>query len=242
MSREAMLARTMVELADTLVDDFDIVDLLSTLSDRCVEVLDVAAVGIVLAEPGTDLRVMASSSEATRELEASALETQEGPGWDCHRSGDRVVAEDLAAATGRWPQFAPAAVAAGFQAVVAVPMRLRAVVIGAVDLFRRGPTSLSEDDIIAAQALADLATIAILQHHAIREVHDDNVQLGAALRNRVVIEQATGMVAERQGVDPGRAFARIRNHAQTHGLPIVDIASAIIDGSFNAEALDTRGT
>jgi AmiR/NasT family two-component response regulator len=121
-------------------------------------------------------------------------------------------------------------------------MRLRRVVVGALNLFRTEPTPLSEHDVVAAQALADLATIAILQHHAIRAVDSGNAQLRAALEHRVIVEQATGIVAERQGIDTGRAFARIRNHARASGTPIDDLASRIIDGSFNSTALDARGT
>jgi GAF domain-containing protein len=242
VSREAMLARTLVELADTLVDDFELVDLLATLTERCVEVLDVAAVGILLAEPGADLRVMGWSSEALHLVELFELQAQEGPCLDCYRSGDQVVNEDLDAATDRWPRFAPVAIAAGYHAVDAVPMRLRRVVIGALNLFRTEPTSLSDDDVVAAQAIADLATISILQHHAISDAHTDNLQLGAALDTRMIVEQATGIVAERQGIETARAFARIRNHARRNDTRLADVASRIIDGSFNPAALDARGT
>ena len=105
MTRETVLARTMVELADNLVDDFDVVELLTTLADRCVEVLDVDAAGLMLAGPDGELRVMASSSEAMRMLELFELQAQQGPCLDCYRTGQPVVNQDLASIDGRWPRF-----------------------------------------------------------------------------------------------------------------------------------------
>ena len=169
MTREAMLARTLVELADTLVADFDVVELLTLLTDRCVEVLDVGAAGLMLVSPEGDLRVMASSSEAMRVLELFELQAQEGPCLDCYRTGQPVVNQDLAAVDGRWPRFAAEALAAGFHSVHALPMRLRGTVIGALNLFHIEPGEMRQADVDAAQALADVATIAILQHRAALE-------------------------------------------------------------------------
>src|SRR5688572_20194752 len=169
MTRESVLARTLVELADTLVDDFDVVELLTLLADRCVEVLDVQAAGIMLAAPDGQLRVMASSSEAMRVLELFEIQSHEGPCLDCHRTGQPVANDDLGAAGGRWPRFAGEALAAGFRSVHAVPMRLRGTVIGALNLFRTESGEMAPADIDAAQAMADVATIAILQHRASNE-------------------------------------------------------------------------
>ena len=135
MARETLLAKTLVELADTLVADFDVVDLLTRLADRCVDVLDVGAAGLMLAAPDGGLRVMASSSEAMRVLELFELQAEEGPCLDCYRTGQPVVNQDLEAANGRWPRFAAEALAAGFRSVHALPMRLRGTVIGALNLF-----------------------------------------------------------------------------------------------------------
>jgi GAF domain-containing protein len=233
----------LVELADNLVDDFDIVDLLTLLSDRCVEVLDIGAAGILLAEPTSgDLQVMSSSSAAMQVVELFELQAQEGPCLDCYRSGEPVVNEDLTVATAGWPRFAPVAVQSGFRAVDAVPMRLRREVIGALNLFRSEPGPLGPDDLIAAQALADLATIAILQHRNVIRTLVLNAQLTEALNSRILIEQAKGMVAERQGIDVERAFGRIRNHARNQNRRLTDVAAGIANGSFNPSALDTRGT
>ena len=171
----------MVELADSLVDDFDIVELLTTLTERCVEVLDIAASGIMLAAPGGELRAMTSSNEAMRVVELFELQSQEGPCLDCFQSGRPVVNQDLAALNGRWPRFAPVAVAAGFRAADAIPMRLRGTVIGALNLFRTEAGSLNDDDVAVAQALADVATIAILQHRNASDLDVVNAQLRTAL-------------------------------------------------------------
>jgi GAF domain-containing protein len=238
MTREAALARTFVDLADTLVDDFDIVDLLTRLADRCVEVLDVEAAGIMLAVPDGRLRVMASSSEAMRLLELFEIQAQEGPCLECHRSGLPVVNQDLAAVDGRWPRFAAEAVAAGFHSAHALPMRLRGLVIGALNLFRAGPGEMGAADLELAQAFADVATIGILQSRAAHEAQVVNDQLTHALNSRVVIEQAKGMIAERVGLDMERSFSALRNHARNHNMRLADVAEAIISGTVAASALD----
>jgi GAF domain-containing protein len=238
MTRELVLARTLVELADTLVDDFDVVDLLTRLADRCVEVLDVDAAGIMLAAPDGDLRVMASSSEAMRVLELFEIQAQEGPCLDAYRTGSAVVNQDLASVEVRWPRFAAEAMAAHFHSVHAVPMRLRGSVIGALNLFRAAPGEMGPTDIEFAQAFADVATIAILQHRAAHEAQVINEQLTHALNSRVVIEQAKGMVAERLNFDMERSFSSLRNHARNHNLRLADVANSVIAGSTPASALD----
>jgi GAF domain-containing protein len=238
MPREAMLARTLVQLADTLVADYDVIELLTLLTDCCVDVLDVAAAGIMLAGPEGGLRVMASSSEAMRVLELFEVQSQEGPCLDCYRTAQPVVNQDLATVNGRWPRFAAEALAAGFHSVHALPMRLRGTVIGALNLFRQTPGDLREADVGAAQALADVATIAILQHRATLEAQVVNDQLNHALNSRIVIEQAKGMVAERLGVNMEQAFTTLRTHARNHNLRLVDVAQGVIDGTLAAFALD----
>jgi GAF domain-containing protein len=238
MPRETLLARTLVELADALVADFDVVELLTVLTDGCVDVLDVGAAGLMLVAPEGDLRVMASSSEAVRVLELFELQSQEGPCLDCYRTGQPVVNKDLATVNGRWPRFAAEALAAGFHSVHALPMRLRGAVIGALNLFHIEPGEMRDADVAAAQAMADVATIAILQHRATLEAQLINEQLNHALNSRIVIEQAKGMVAQRSGVDMEQAFSTLRSHARNHNLRLVDVARDIIDGTLAAAALD----
>ena len=163
----------------------------------------------MLVAPDGDLRVMASSSEAMRVLELFELQSKEGPCLDCYRTGQPVVNQDLATVDGRWPRFAAEALAAGFHSVHALPMRLRGTVIGALNLFHIEPGEMRQADIESAQALADVATIAILQHRATLEAQVLNEQLNQALNSRIVIEQAKGMVAEREGVDMEQAFVHV---------------------------------
>ena len=238
MTREAMLARTLVELADTLVADFDVVDLMTLLADRCVDLLDVGAAGLMLVAPDGDLRVMASSSEAMRVLELFELQAREGPCLDCYRTGQPVVNQDLATVDGRWPRFAPEALAAGFHSVHALPMRLRGSVVGALNLFHVEPGEMRQADVESAQALADVATIAILQHRATLEAQVLNEQLNHALNSRIVIEQAKGMVAEREDLNMEQAFSTLRNHARNHNLRLADVARDVIAGTLAAAALD----
>jgi GAF domain-containing protein len=233
MTRETMLARTLVELADNLVDDFDIVELLTTLSDRCVEVLDIAAAGIMLVAPNGELRVMTSSSEAMRVVELFELQSQEGPCLDCYRSGAAVVNHDLTAANGRWPSFAAVALEAGFRSADAVPMRLRSQVIGALNLFRSEPGGLDEGDVVVAQALADVATIALLQHRTVVAADVVNEQLTGALNSRIVIEQAKGIIAERHRVDMEQAFSRLRTHARSSNRRLSEVAGEVVDGTLD---------
>jgi GAF domain-containing protein len=232
VTRESRLARTMVDLADTLVDNFDVVELLTLLADRCVEVLDVSAAGLMLVAPEGDLRVVASSSEEMRLVELFEIQSEEGPCTDCYRSGEAVLNQNLALAGDRWPRFGPVALQAGFRSVYAVPMRLRGVIIGALNLFRADEGELQEGDALVAQALADVATIAILQHRAAFEAHRLTDQLHHALNSRIVIEQAKGMLAERAGLDMEQAFSWLRNHARNHNLLLVDVARAVIEGTI----------
>jgi GAF domain-containing protein len=233
VTRETVLARTMVELADSLVADFDIVELLTTLSDRCVKVLDIAAAGIMLATPDGQLQAMTSSNEAMRVVELFELQSDEGPCLDCFRSHQPVVNQDLTEAADRWPRFAPVAVQAGFRAADAIPMRLRGQIIGALNLFRTETGSMSDDDVVVAQALADIATIAILQNRKTVETGELNAQLTTALSSRIVIEQAKGMIAERQAIPVDEAFDRLRRHARNHNLRLADVARDTVDGTID---------
>ena len=229
-----------MELADHLVDDFDVVDLLTLLADRCVDVFDVAAAGLMLAAPDGGLRVMASSSEAMRVLELFELQAQEGPCLDCYRTGQPILNQDLATLNGRWPRFAAEALAARFRSVHALPMRLRGTLIGAMNLFQLEPGDMRRADVDAAQALADVATIAILSHRATAEAQALNEQLNHALNSRIVIEQAKGMIAERARLDMNQAFSALRAHARNKNLHLVDVCRDVVAGTLSAAALDRR--
>ena len=240
MASQEVLARTLVELADTLVDDFDVVDLMTLLADRCVEVFDVQDAGLMLAaHVGGQLRVMASSSPEMRGLELYELQTSEGPCWDCYHSGEPVFNQDLSAAVERWPQFAPAAMAAGVKSVSAIPMRLRGTTIGALNLFRTTADNLDPDDLAAARAFADVATIAVLQNQAAIDARLLNTQLNYALNSRIVIEQAKGMLAERANIEVSDAFHRLRGHARSHNLRLGTLAQDFIEGRVDLSTITT---
>jgi GAF domain-containing protein len=236
MTREADVVKALVEMADTLVDDYDVVDLLTGLADRCVSLLDVSAAGVMLASPEGSLGLVASSSEAMRLLELFELQTQEGPCLDAFRTGQSVEHENLQAGSGRWPSFSAAALQAGFASALALPLRLREATLGALNLLRVTRTPMGEADIIVARAFADLATLSIIQHRTAAEAQRLNEQLSAALTSRVVIEQAKGVIAERADVDLAEAFSRLRSYARNHNRRLTDVARAAIDGTIDPPA------
>ncbi len=240
MSREDTLATTLVALADTMVDDFDVVDLLTLLVDRCVELLDVSAAGLMLVGTDGTLGLAASSDETMRMVELLELQAEQGPCLDCYRSGDQVLNVHLDAAPGRWPTFTPVAIDAGFKTVHALPLRLRGRILGGLNLFSSERRGLSAADASAGQALADMATIAVLQHRAASEAQLINEQLQHALTSRIIIEQAKGMLSERAGIDMVESFARLRSHARGNNLRLVDVAQTFIDGGLVANALAPR--
>ncbi len=230
------LVDTFVELADTLIDEFDVIDFLHLLVDRCVELLHVDAAGLLLADQQGHLQVMASSNEHARLLELFQLQNDEGPCLDAYATGVRVSNGDLRAGT-PWSRFAAASVDAGFVAVDALPMRLRHHVIGVLNLFRSEAGELSSTALRDAQALLDIATIGLLQERAIRHQEVITEQLQTALHSRVVIEQAKGLVAERLSVDMDAAFGALRAYARSHNLKLGDVARMVIARHIGTDEL-----
>lgn len=233
MAREARLGEVFVELADTLVADFDLVDFMTTLAARSVELLHADAVGIMLRDEGGHPRVIASSSEAMNLLELLELQVAEGPCVECFASGEPVVNVALADAGTRWPRFAAEASASGFTLVHALPMRLRSEVIGAMNLFSSSPVLLADDDVTVGQAMADVATIGMLQERALREARVLAAQLEVALQSRIVIEQAKGVLAERLGVEISESFRLLREYARRRGLHLAAVALAVANGTLS---------
>ena len=225
-----LLAETFVDLADTMVADFDIIDFLHLLTDRSVLLLDASAAGVVLADPRGQLRVAAASSDAAEVVELFQLQNDQGPCLDCYRTGHMVSAPDLADPGQPWPQFADAATRAGFRAVQALPMRLRAQVIGALNLFRAEPGPFDPAGQRIGQALADVATIGLLHQRNVRRSDTLAEQLQAALTSRVVIEQAKGKLAERLGIDMDQAFTMLRDYARNTNQHLTDVARHFIEG------------
>jgi len=225
-----LLSEAFVELTDTMVADFDVIDFLHVLTSRSVELLDVSAAGLLLADSRGELRVVAASSEAARLLELFQLQSDQGPCLDCFRSGRPVAATSLSADR-RWPRFAAAAGQAGFSAVQALPMRLRNQVIGALNLFRDTPGAFDADSVHVGQALADVATIGLLHERSMRRSDTLNEQLQTALNSRVIIEQAKGKLAERLGIDVNQAFTLLRDQARNRNQRLSDLARAFVDGT-----------
>jgi len=237
--REDQLNRTFVELADTLVSHFDVPELLHTLAGRCVELFDFDAAGIMLVDDRRTLRVVASSNEQTRMLELFEIQSQEGPCTDCYASGETVIEKDLERSR-QWPRFREEALGAGFRAVMAVPMALRHDVIGALNLFRRQPGRVVDDDRTACRALADVATIALIQERALRESRLLSEQLQLALNSRVVIEQAKGVISAHGNVDMDMAFRVLRAYARAENLILADVARSVVEGRLPLAQLDRR--
>ena len=232
-SVDERLAQTFVELADTLVAGFDLMEFLHTLTERCVELLEVDAAGLLLADGRGALRLVAASTEQARVAELFQIQNDEGPCVDCFRSGQDVIISDISAGdvATRWPRFGPAALQMGFAGVHAIPMRLRDQVIGTLNLFRRSPHGLDQHVARAARALVDVATIGILQERAIRQQELVAAQLQAALHSRVMIEQAKGVLAERHQVTPDEAFLILRRYARNHNRPLTALAGDVIHGT-----------
>ena len=241
MTREQRLTETFVELADSLVEGFDVVELMVLLTERCVELLDATAAGLLLADPAGHLRLIAATSEASEMVELFQVQREEGPCQDCFLTGAPVSAADLRTESGRWPRFAPFAIERGFHSANALPMRLRRQVLGALNLFRAEPAEVGVADLAVAQALADVATIALLQSRVIDDARLVAEQLEQALKSRVVIEQAKGVIAERAGCDMPQAFARLRGYARTNQARLADVAAQVVDGTIRPEAFAPRG-
>lgn len=232
--REDLLARTFVTVADTLVADFDIVDFLTVLTVSCVDLFDLAAAGLMLSDATDGVRVAASSNERMQLLELFELQYDEGPCLDCFRSGALVCCDDLDEAGERWPRFVPEARSAGYASVYALPMRLRNQVIGSLNLLGRVPAALDADAMSEAQALADVATIGILQHRAASEQRLLSQQLQYALQSRILVEQAKGILAEHGNVDMDQAFSVLRRYARDHNERLVDVADALVERQLSA--------
>jgi GAF domain-containing protein len=244
MAREQKLAAAFIELADTLVSDYDVTDLLHGLAERCVDLLGAAAAGILLTDQRGSLQLLASSTEAARLLELFQLQTNEGPCLDAFRSGTPVIVRNLPDAAGRWPAFVPAATDAGYAGVNALPLRLRTDTIGAMNLFTTSESGvLTEEDVEAAQALADVATIGILQERAMTRHELLIEQLQGALTSRIIIEQAKGVLAAQAGVTPDEAFVRLRRHARSTQTRLTEAARDLVDGRLDPAAVgaDTGG-
>jgi GAF domain-containing protein len=238
-TREQHVTEVFVEVADSLTDDFDVIDFLQMLATRCMDLLDVAAVGILLADNNDVLHVLAASDENTRILELFALQHDQGPCIQCYQDGRPRTNVDLTEpqAAGSWPLFARSAQETGFVATNALPLRLRGHVIGVLSLFQSDPGPLSAQDITLAQALADVATIAVLQQRTLAHSEAERDQLQYALNSRIIIEQTKGILAERWQIPVDEAYSTFRAYARTQGRKISHLAREIAEGRYNTDQI-----
>jgi hypothetical protein len=237
MARYQQSVEAFVDLADTLVPDFDVVAHLRVLCERCVEAVELDAAGAALADDQGKLALVAASDERTRALERFEVQIGQGPCADAYGTGERVVAEELDKAAGRWPRFVPMALREGFHSAAAFPLQLRAHRIGALNVYRPRSGSIDERDLGWLQALADVASIGILHERAVREAQLVVRQLEDALDRRVVVEQAKGVVATTLGIDMATAFERMRRFSRQRNRRIHDVAQELVDGKLSAESL-----
>ena len=234
--RETRVLNAVVSLVDSLLDDFDVVDLMTGLTERCAELLDIEAVGFLLADPLHQLRLLAATSEQARELELFQLQADEGPCVDCYATGQPVSIADIHRATERWPRFVPAAVGAGFVSVHAVPMRAAGIVLGALGLFGTHPGELTGADLLVGQTLTHIACVALL-----RELPPTPStvmpQLRSALTGRVIIEQAKGFLRETLDVSVEEAFHLLRRYARANSQHLTEVARRLMTDRHSRPAL-----
>lgn len=225
--RETRVLSAVVSLVDSLLDDFDVVDLLTELTERCAELLDVASAGFLLADPLHRLHLLAATSEQTRELELFQLQAEQGPCIECYLTGEPVLVADVRSEADRWPQFVPAAVDAGFAAVHAVPMRAAGSVLGALGLFDTRPGELTEADRLVGQTLAHIACVAVLQEHP-PTTATVVAPLRSALTSRMLVEQAKGFLSEMLGVSVDKSFQLLRAYSRSRGEHLTDVARRLM--------------
>ncbi len=235
--RERRLVETFVELADTLVEDFDVVEFFASLAERVVQLGIASEAGILLVDEAGDLQFVAASHERAHLLELFQVQNQEGPCQDCFTTGVPVSVGDLEAASGRWPLFAPRAVSAGFRSVQAVPLRLRGTVLGAFNLFLTEPGGIDQQAEAVVQAMADVATIGLLQQRELDRAHTVEGQLQRALQTRIGIEQAKGIISEQLGIEMDAAFELVRGYGRNHNQKLHDVARDVVNGVLAASDL-----
>lgn len=235
--RETRLAQTLIELTDTLVRDFDVVDLLVTLGERSVELFGATAAGVLLADERGELRFISAAGAAGDTDELWHMQRTEGPARDAYMAGAPIVVDDLGDTRDRWPTFTSLAVDAGFRSAQALPLRLRDRILGAFTLFGATAGRMDPADLEAAQALADAATLGILHHRAAEAAEELTDQLQAALQSRITIEQAKGILAAETGLDMAAAFAQLRSYARANQRRLADLAEDIVAGRVDGAVL-----
>jgi transcriptional regulator with GAF, ATPase, and Fis domain len=237
LQRQARLAQRFVDLADTLVDDYDVVEVLDGLMSTCLDVLEVDEAGMLLNDVQGNLQRVASSSEEARLLELLQVQTREGPCFEAVQTGQMIVVDNIEVSRDRWPTFAERATADGFHSVYAFPMRLREATIGGLNLFGMEHDALDEESRVIAKALADIATIGIIQQRSLHRTSLLAENLQRALNTRIVVEQAKGILAERGELPMEETFALLRSYARSHNLKLSELAHSVVYPPHLADAV-----
>jgi hypothetical protein len=229
VTRPEQVSAAFLRLTTTLITRYDVLELLHILVEESVRLLDAAQAGLLLADPYGELQLLASTSEESQLVEILQLQAGEGPCIDCYRTGSVVTVDDITALGERWPAFQEAALGQSFRSVHAVPLRIHERTIGAMGLFGAERGSLNHEDAAIGQALADVATISLIQERTLHESRIINDQLQRALNSRITIEQAKGVISHTSSVDMGEAFIRLRNYARSHQQSLHDTAARVLD-------------
>jgi transcriptional regulator with GAF, ATPase, and Fis domain len=237
IEREQAIAKAFVSLADTMVNGFDVVEMLNNLTTGCARLLDVESAGLLLADGQNVLHVVAASSEQTRTLELYQLQREQGPCLDCFNSGSSVSVADLSNEDERWPQFVPVARQAGFASVHAIPMRVREHVLGTLGLFGVNVGALNDDDLELGQALAHVASVVVVAGSAITDGKLVVEQLQNALDSRVVIEQAKGILAQQSRLDMDDAYTQLRRYARDHNELLTMVAKRLVSRELSPQTI-----
>jgi transcriptional regulator with GAF, ATPase, and Fis domain len=230
----ATLAEVMVGLADSLRPEHDVSDTMARLVEAATSVTDAVDAGILLADEHGVLHVMASTGERASEVEEMQLGTEEGPCLEAYSTGTPVEIADFEQVRERWPRFVQTAEGRGFRAAHAVPLTLRGRHLGAMGLFFDRPESLDDRAAALVQAMAQVATIAVIQQRTIREGADLAAQLQYALDARVLIEQAKGLLASSHGVSVDEAYGLLRDRARREQTRVRDLAEQLVNGNTAA--------
>lgn len=240
--RERSMVRAFVDLAGGLVGDFDVQDLLHRLAEHCVRLVDsMSACGVMLLDRTNVLSVVAAFPDVGRALDVAQLEVGDGPCLECVRTGRGVHSTDLIEDGARWPRWSRLAVARDFRTVYATPLRLGDQIIGTLNLFGPSPTDSTEQDLLIIRALADVATITILQQRSVSRAAALNTQLQTALASRIAVEQAKGVLSESLGVDMDEAFTILRHNSRSTNTKLTVLAGYLASGRIKAAELQRPG-
>ncbi len=215
-----------------LLRPYEIGDVLYRLTDQVVEVLDIDGSGVCLAPNGGGLQLLSATDHHVAAIEDTQLTAGTGPILSAYETGEQVRVDDLVDAND-WPEFTRFAVDRGMRAVASLPMPVDERRIGALDLFRAEAHVWTDEEMQAAQGLANMASAYVLNHQALSESRTLAGQLQTALDSRIIVEQAKGLLAGRHGLTPNDAFGRLRQYARARGDRLHDVCRHVVEGTLD---------